>query len=133
MTVDQTVGRLVEVRIGSPVEIHEFLHLRANLGKAMAPHEKVLFCVDWRRADVFEPEVSERFLDVMRRDNPKFERSAFLTGTRAAFALQLEEMINLSNNPNRKAFQSPSDLKAWLDPLMTQAEKDRITQFMNET
>ena len=37
MSVRQTVGRLVEVRISSPVEVHEFLLLRADLGKAMTP------------------------------------------------------------------------------------------------
>jgi len=132
MTVNQTVGRLVEVRISSPVEIHDFLLLRADLGKAMGPHAKVLFCVDWRKADVFKPEISERFLDIMRRDNPKIERSAFLTGTSAAFALQLEELINQSNNPNRKAFKKPVDLKTWLEPIMSPAEKDRITKFMDE-
>jgi hypothetical protein len=132
MKVQQTVGRLVEVRIASPVVLEDFPGLIAGLQQAMAPHPKVVFCVDWREATVFTPEVSARFLEIMKNDNPKIERSAFLIGKKAIFGMQLERLIASAGSPNRKTFRESFDLGVWLAHVLTPLERVRLVQFMGE-
>ena len=48
------------------------------------------------------------FLAVMKSDNPMVERSGFLIGDSAAFAVQVEKMIREAQNPMRRTFSSRS-------------------------
>lgn len=133
MKVDHRVGRLLEVRISSPVEMTDFPDFTQRLGQLMRPHEKIVFCVDWRGADIFSSEVSERFLTIMKGDNPKIERSAFLLGNKGAvFAMQMERLIWQADNPNRKTFRDVRELTAWLNPSLNAEEKLRLSAFMAE-
>jgi hypothetical protein len=132
MTVGQKVGRLVEVRVASPVAIEDFPRLSQSLQEAMTPHPKVVFCVDWRGASVFTQEVSDRILTIMKSDNPRIERSAFLLGGKTIFGLQLERLISTAGNPDRKAFRDGFQLMVWLAPVLTPPERHRLVRFVEE-
>jgi hypothetical protein len=132
-SMDIKVGRLVELRIESPFAMTDFGPFRERLGKLLqsAPG-KVVACTDLRRANVFAKDVADTWITIMRGDNPKMERSAFLVTAGGLFGGQIERMINEAGSPIRKVFRESLDLKVWLGTALTADEKTRVTQFLNE-
>jgi len=130
---ENRVGRLCELRIASPVTSEEQDVLQQDLGRLFAAVKgPAILCTDIRGAVVFPEAVSERFVRMMRADNAKIERSAFLIGPSALFSLQLERFIREAANPARRCFRTAAELVAWVAPMLGAEERTRIAAFLRE-
>ena len=64
--------------------------------------------------------------------DPRVERTAFLIGESAIFALQVERIIRSSNNPNRRAFREAAELLHWLEEVLTLGEQVQLEHFVRD-
>lgn len=133
-TIEQRVGRLVEIQVVSPILMPELVGFGQRIGEIAARLARSGFitCTDLTGANILPPDVAEWFIRLMQRDNPVLERGAFLIGTSAVFALQLERMFKQSSSHTRRTFREPGPLLAWLGELATPAERDRLRRFLAE-
>src|SRR5687768_14073406 len=107
-SVENHVGRLIEVRLATPFSDEELevciVRIRATV---VANPQKIVFAVDVAGVDVLPPETADKFLAMMRADNPKVERAGYLLPPRRAIVgLQLERMIRDAKGPGRRAFRA---------------------------
>jgi hypothetical protein len=126
------VGRLVEVRIASPLtldEIKQFTSEHQAVINRLA--RKYVGVVDLLQADVFPVPVAETLIQLLSTLAPQVERTAFLIRDSALFALQVERVLRNSNNPNRHAFREPEALKEWLGEVLDPLEQGRLAQFVD--
>jgi hypothetical protein len=124
-------GRLIEVKLASPLEIGEVKQfVQELLGLVQRVNGKYIGVVDLHDAHVFPPEVAQMLIQLLSGNASHVERTALLIGESATFALQVERVIRSSNNPNRRAFRVPEEAVAWLGEVLTVAEKVRLEQFV---
>ncbi|MES1245742.1 MAG: hypothetical protein ABUT39_29315 [Acidobacteriota bacterium] len=127
------VGRLVEVRIASPLTLDEVKQFTAEhhaIIKKLA--RKYVGVVDLLQADVFPVPVAETLIQLLSTLAPQVERTAFLIRESALFALQVERVIRNSSNPNRRVFREPEALKEWLGEILDPLEQGRLAQFVDD-
>lgn len=129
--VENTTGRLVEVRLASPLtpeEVQQFAReLQAVIGRIRS---KYIGVVDLREAHVFPPAVADALIQLLSAASTRVERTAMLIGESATFALQVERVIRSASSENRRAFRNPDELKTWLDDVATADERLRLKQFL---
>jgi hypothetical protein len=129
--VENKTGRLVEVRLASPLtpdEVQQFAReLQAIIGRIPS---KYIGVVDLREAHVFPPAVADALIQLLSAASPRVERTAMLIGESATFALQVERVIRSASNENRRAFRNPAELKSWLDEVATAEERLALKQFL---
>jgi hypothetical protein len=126
-TVNNAVGRLVEVRVASPLSLAEVETFRQELQATVRKiRDRYVGAVDLRHADVFPVEVAEGLISLLSGTASMVERTGFLIGESAVFSLQIERIIRSSASPHRKAFRQPEPLKAFLGEVLTPAERLRL-------
>lgn len=130
--VENPAGRLVTFRVVSPVDDANAANAAADLRKHVAAVSgRVVICTDLTDARVFSPGTTEVFVAQMKAGNPKLERSAILLGDNSpTFILQLERMVREAASPDRRTFRKPSELEAWLQPVLTPAEQTALHSFL---
>jgi hypothetical protein len=131
--VQNVVGRLVEVRLASPMtldEIKQFVGEYQAILKRLA--RKYVGVVDLLQADVFPVPVAETMIQVMSGAAPQLERTALLIRESALFALQVERVIRNSNHPDRRVFRDPEELKKYLGEVLDPLEQNRLAQFIDD-
>jgi len=132
-SVDVKVGRLLEVRLVAPVTVVDIDITRKRLALFFRTFpSKLVACGDFSAADVFLPDVADRVLGTFKQDNPKIERSGILVSASAIFSLQLERLVSQANNPARRCFHDPYELKAFVGKLLTREEHGRLAAFLSE-
>ncbi len=132
-TVRNLVGRLVEVRVASPLSLGEVDEFRREHQAAIRDlPDRYVGAVDLRHADVFPIEVAQRLIALLSGTAPLVERTGFLIGESAIFALQIERILRNSANPNRKAFREAEPLKTFLGEVLTPLERERLGEFLGE-
>jgi hypothetical protein len=132
--IENFVGRLIEVRVETPVAPEELEAFGRRLRAVLAPHAfPVAFCVDLRGARLFPPEVSDGFVALMRADNPRLDRSAFLVSESALFSLQVERMIREAGSPKRRTFREAAELSTWLGETLSPEEKARLVAYLSSS
>ena len=130
--VANPAGRLVTFRVRSPLDDGNADRAAADLRRTIgAVAGRVVVCTDLTDARVLAPETSERFVAVMRADNPRLERSALLLGNNSAtFVMQLERMVREADSPARRTFREASELVEWLRPSLTADEEAALAGFL---
>ena len=127
-------GRLVEVRLASPLEpaeVQEFVReLMTIIGRIPSKYVGVVDLLD---AHVFPPAVTDGLIQLLSASSPRVERTALLIGESATFALQVERVIRAANNENRRVFRRAEELEAWLSEVLTVQERIRLKQFILAT
>lgn len=126
------VGRLLEVRLASPVtmeDVREFIAEHQAVTKRLA--RRYVGVVDLLQADVLPVPVVETLIQVMSATAPQVERTAFLVRDSALFALQVERVIRNSNHTDRRAFRSSDDLQQWLGEVLDPLEQGRLAQVVD--
>jgi len=131
-TLQNRVGRLVELRVESPMDLQDMRHFAADAARAVAKHSAVIVVTDLLGARVFMQPIADAIMGVIRHDGPKVERNAFLVGESAVFSMQIERIIRGSGVPGRRAFRSPSELEQWLEDALSRSEKARLPEFLAE-
>jgi hypothetical protein len=130
--VGNPAGRLVTFRVVPPVDdANAEAAARALRAAIAAIPGPAVICSDVCEARTFSERTVEQFLALMKSDNPRIERSAFLLDASAAtFALQLERMVREANNPARRTFREARALTEWLLPLLTPQEAQALEAFL---
>jgi hypothetical protein len=132
-TIENRVGRLIELRVESPVTEEELSRFRDTAAKVLKPiKSQVATCTDLVGATVFLQPVAARWIEIIRQESPVVERNAVLVGEGAVFSMQVERIIRQAGFKNRKAFLAPAALMAWLGEILTARERVRLDQFLQE-
>ena len=132
-TIESRVGRLIEIRVESPVTEEELLQFHDRVAKVIKPIKgQVASCTDLAGATVFLQPVAARWIEIIKQENPIVERNAILVGEGAVFSMQVERIIRQAGFKNRKAFLAPAMLTAWLGEILTVRERARLDQFLQE-
>ncbi len=130
--IDHPSGRLIEVKIASPLgleEVREFT--QKYIAVASKIPVKYVGVVNLLEAYVFPPAVAEALTKLLSGAASHVERSAMLIGESAIFGLQVERLIREANHPNRRAFRNGNELVAWLSEVLTPAEKKELERFIH--
>jgi len=132
--VENHAGRLIEVKLASPLSVDEVQQFAQNfialMGKIPGKYIGVASLLE---AYVFPPAVAEGLSKLLSGAASHVERSAFLIGESAVFGLQVERVIREANNPNRRAFRDGHELVAWLSEVMTPHERQQLERFIRES
>jgi hypothetical protein len=129
--VANPAGRLITYRVRSPVDDANAANAAVQLAAAVeAVAGRVVVCTDLTDARTFAPATTERWVQLMRADNPRLERSAILIGESATVSLQLERMVRESQHPGRRTFRRADELAAWLAPVLDEAERASLARFL---
>ena len=132
-TIDNRVGRLIEIRVESPVTEEELSQFHDKIAKLIKPIKgQVASCTDLAGATVFLQPVAARWIEIIKQENPIVERNAILVGAGAVFSMQVERIIRQAGFKTRKAFLVPTELTAWLGEILTVRERARLDQFLQE-
>lgn len=133
ITIENRTGRLIEVRFASPLtdaELTDFVRERESLMRAVGRDRIV--CIDLSRVKLLSPEQADFFVEFLRGSRPGLTRNAFLIPPgQAVLALQFARILREGNNPARRAFQSRSDLTAWLSEVLRPDERARLEAFLD--
>jgi hypothetical protein len=131
-TIENHVGRLIEARLRSPFMAAEVEACISTIRMTvMAITQKVVFAVDTTGVDVLPPESADKFLAMMRADNPRVERTGYLLPPASAImGLQLERMIRDARSPARRTFRNLAQMEAWLSEVLSPREKEQLQKFM---
>lgn len=127
------VGRLVEARFASPLdldEVKQFVAEHRAIINRLA--RKYVGVVDLLQANVFPVPVAEGLIQLLSGVAPQLERTAFLIRDSAVFALQVERVIRNSNHPDRRVFRDPEALKEYLGEVLDASEQARLAQFVDD-
>ncbi len=126
-------GRLIELRVVTPMSAEEILDLqKTHLEVTREVKGEYAVAVDMLRAQVFPPQMAERFIALMSQLNPRLIRSAILISESAVLGLQAERAISTAGDANRKAFRDPLALEHWLGEVLTARERNRLRNFLLE-
>src|SRR6185369_3004749 len=126
-TIENHVGRLVELRIEAPVTYEELMQFHDAVAKVCKPiRGQIAVCTDLAGATVFTQPVTKLWTSIIKQESPLVERNAMLVGVGAVFSMQIERIIREGGHQNRKAFLSVTELTAWLGEILTVRERTRL-------
>ncbi len=126
-------GKLVELRVVTPMTVEEMADLqKTHLEVTGAVVGDYAVVVDLRRAQVFPPQITERFIGLMGQLNPRLLRSAILISASAVLGLQAERAIETAGHADRKAFRDEVALELWLGEVLSERERSRLRSFLRE-
>jgi hypothetical protein len=132
-TIENRVGRFVELRVEAPVTDEELSPFHETLANVCKPiRGKIAICTDLAGATVFTQSVTQRWTSIIKQESPLVERNAVLVGEGAVFSMQVERIIRQAGQHNRKAFLSATALTAWLGEILTVRERTRLENFLHE-
>ncbi len=131
--VENHAGRLIEVKLASPLVIEEVEQFTQQYIAVMRKIPvRYVGVVNLLEAYVFPKAVADGLMKLLSGAAAHVERSALLIGESAVFGLQVERLIREANNPNRRAFRNGHELLAWLSEVLTAAEKKELERFIHE-
>jgi hypothetical protein len=134
MQVRQDVGKLAEVLFRGPMSIEELASFVSQVRTLVeAAREPLAFICDWRGVDRFDPPFADTIVWTMRRDNPRILTNGVLVAARnQALHDQVEQVLREARKPERRVFRNRTDLAAFLDPRLTDEERRRRDQFLDD-
>lgn len=132
-----SVGRLVEVRLGNsvrtPEDVDDWFNGVGAAMRTLPSGARAVVCADWRACPLLSGEAAERARIRLTQVNPLVERSAALASAESAITvLQFLRVIRESHHPSRSLFTEIEPMIAWLTPVLTPAEAERLRAFINE-
>lgn len=130
--VQCAVGKLIEARLtwlGTRADVERMQMMMLEAFTAAGPQGVI--CADWRQAHVFAPEVGDALLELLKRGNRQFKRSAVLVAAHeATFGLQVERLFRDAKNEARRSFRAPEPMLEWLSEALTPIEQQRARAFL---
>jgi hypothetical protein len=133
-TAEIRVGRLLEVRMRSPLPLPEAQALVGEIRRLVkATRAPSLGVIDLRGVRLLDPDVVDFLGELMRRDNPWLARNAFiLADANAVKTLQIERMLKEGGSASRRSFRKRADAEAWLGEALDAPEQARLRAFLDE-
>jgi hypothetical protein len=133
-SVKNSVGRVVEVRIAPPLAPGDMKAFVAAMAETTSKVTgRIIGVADMTRATVFTPPETEMLVDIMRKDNPRVERTAFLVNESAILGMQIGRLIRAARMAHRRVFRESGELAQWLQDCVTEAEIARVRAFLQST
>ena len=130
-SIDRRVGKLVEIRIWSPVTLEETVPWGeahdALVSKIDGPYVCLVDLVD---ATVFPQDVVEGYVTTMKNEQ-RLVRTGTILNKSPTFGMQIQRMIREADNPNRRAFRDPNELFAWLSEVLDDRERARLRVLLS--
>jgi hypothetical protein len=124
--VGNRAGKLVEIRIWSPVTVEEAVAWARDHDRVVAGVGGPYVClVDLLDARVFPQAAVDAYTSVMKSE-PNLLRTGTLLSYSPTSALQVRRMLREIDNPVRRAFSEVPPLLDWLDPVLTVPERARL-------
>src|SRR5262245_51997602 len=90
-----------------------------------------VMCTDWRGMRVLAPEVADILLGIMKSDNHRVARQAWLIDPKAIIGLQLERLFRDGGGLDRRTFTESVSMTQWLGEVLNTRERQRVTEFLN--
>ncbi|MGH7285433.1 MAG: hypothetical protein ACRELY_28255 [Polyangiaceae bacterium] len=133
--VGNPTGRLVTYRIVPPVSDENAPAAAADLrATIVATPGAVVVVSDLSAARAFSQATTDRFVQLMKSDNPKIHRSALLVSPESAtLGMQLARMLKEAAHPARRAFTDARELVAWLAPDLNESERAALDVFLSRS
>ena len=127
-TVQRHVGRLVESVMQSRATREDIDAADAAIAEIVRSLQgKCVVIADYRATRFLLEEDAAYFTQMLRSYNEFIERSAIVvSATSAVGVLQMERMTRATQHPARRAFRDPHEAAAWLDEVLTPAERARL-------
>lgn len=130
-TVENHVGRLMEVRVESTATLQDVQTLSSKVYALLARMDgPAVFCSDFRTANALPSDVADRFANAYRVANAKVLRTAVLVVPTSVFRLQFERIVREAGSPARRVFQDGAAAESWLGEVLTDEEKRRLREFV---
>jgi hypothetical protein len=128
--VENSVGRLVEIAIWSPVSLDEVASWARDHDRVVGGVAGEYVClVDLRGARVFPPPIVSAYTSAMK-DESRLLRTASYLPKDAIVGLQIGRMIREAGHPGRKAFEEPEPLLLYLGEVLTKVELQRARRLV---
>ncbi len=131
-SIECHVGRLIEIRIWSPVvpkeasvwaEVHDRI--------VSAQRSKYVCFVDVVDATVFSAESADAYLAVMKSE-PGLLRTGVLLNEDPVLSLQISRLIREAASDSRRTFRTVSPLRLWLSEVLDAAELLRLDTLVRQ-
>lgn len=130
--IQRRVGRLVEIRIWSPVSVEGAVQFgRDHAAVVDAIRGPYVCLVDLVDATIFPPDVVTAYVATMKHE-PRLLRTGTLLNQSPTFGMQIQRMIREANHPDRRAFRAPGELEAWLGEVLGEPERRRLHEVLAE-
>jgi hypothetical protein len=130
------VGRLLEIRVLSFQSVAEVAAVFDTIGGALArlpSSTQIVTVTDWRHCPVMASEAAEFALAGMTKNNARVLRSGALASRNSPTAvLQFLRLVRESRHESRRLFFDEDELTRWLGEVLTDAEKRRLDEFLQE-
>lgn len=130
VTVDNKVGRLVEIRQTGKVTIEElqasFPRFQEILAKIGGP---LVFATDWRGMRLLGSNTSTFLTDIMRSDEG-VEAQVVLTDKSALMGLQIRRLFQAGGGQRRAVYDDVGRAESFLKPFLTPAELAAFRSFL---
>jgi hypothetical protein len=137
-SVENRVGRLVEVRMRAPSSSEEVLAFAAvckrEMTRAIRKHPGKLAVVvsDLRGMALLSPQLFSTVTEVMRGNNAMCERIGQLSKPTAVGAMQADRALREAGHTERRNFGQAQQLTAYLNEVLTPQESARLEAFLAE-
>jgi hypothetical protein len=138
-SIDNRCGRLIEIVMASRMTVDETTEFRARMWQVLSKVDgRAVIVVDMVRAEMFNQEVADRLLMMLRTDNPKVERSAYVLGAQGAFGYQVERIIreavegcDRTRAPHRQSFRDKREAERFAGEVLNEEERHRLAAFID--
>ena len=131
-TAELNSGRLVTIYIAAPFGVEDVPPFLETIGKLLqeAPG-RIVTCMDLRGSLLLAPAAADQLIGLMRRDNPRIERTALVLSDNALVGLQVARMIREAGNPNRRSFHDAAAATTWLSEVLQPSEVVTLRRFLH--
>ncbi len=133
VTVTHRVGKLVAVRVQSPVTYREATLLKPRMeqliGRMTAP---VFLVADLSDARVYSPDVAEKIMAALAANYPTVRRTGVVVHPGSALGGQIFSYFRDQKDPERQAWVRVREMVTHLGELLGSLEKQSLMDFLEE-
>ena len=131
VTVENRVGRLIEVRQTGKVTVEELQESFPIFQRILSSStERFVMATDWRGMRVLDAKTSEALLGIMRAKNDRIERQMLVMDPSAVMGLQVRRLFKDAGGETRAVFESADLARGWLEPALTPLEVASLKRFL---
>ena len=131
VTVENRIGRLIEVRQTGKVTVEELQESFPIFQRILSSSaERFVMATDWRGMRVLDAKTSEALLGIMRAKNDRIERQMLLMDPSAVMGLQVRRLFKDAGGESRAVFESADLARRWLEPALSPLEVASLKRFL---
>ena len=129
---ERQVGRLFECVLVAPLTMKEFEDFRTacRMGFLAVPGSGVVL-TDATQLSLLADDVAEQMLDLIKRNNPKIERGAYMVPRRlSSTTMQVTRLFRAAESEQRRVFYAKRSVERWLSPVLAPLEIARLRELL---